>query len=190
LTPGREIVVTAPTGQRHETWFNALSYLLLRTEQERNVADDTINEEELDEFAPPNPGSFSFRRSVSRMTGRSAARSQVRRSLSSYHSRSRPSSPTKSAHNPSPSHELHPHSHSHVPRQLWIHARPHVFLHPQVPHRKPTRFLQLCPTTRRSKLSQPPLGPHRRHHRRRRPQRQHLQRLCSGRQRRGPACCH
>jgi hypothetical protein len=100
LTPGREIVVTAPTGQRHETWFNALSYLLLRTEQERNVADDTINEEELDEFAPPNPGSFSFRRSVSRMTGRSAARSQVRRSLSSYHSRSRPSSPTKSAHDP------------------------------------------------------------------------------------------
>ena len=100
LTPGREIVVTAPTGQRHETWFNALSYLLLRTEQERTVADDTINEEELDEFAPPNPGSFSFRRSVSRMTGRSAARSQVRRSLSSYHSRSRPSSPTKSQHDP------------------------------------------------------------------------------------------
>jgi len=98
LTPGREIVVTAPTGQRHETWFNALSYLLLRTEQERGVADDTIDEEELGEFAPPNPGSFSFRRSVSRMTGRSAARSQVRRSLSSYHSRSRPSSPTKSQH--------------------------------------------------------------------------------------------
>ena len=100
LTPGREIVITAPTGQRHETWFNALSYLLLRTEQERTVADDTINEEELDEFAPPNPRSFSFRRSVSRMTGRSAARSQVRRSLSSYHSRSRPSSPTKSQHDP------------------------------------------------------------------------------------------
>jgi hypothetical protein len=102
LTPGREIVVTAPTGQRHETWFNALSYLLLRTEQERNVADDTIDEEELGEFAPPNPGSFSFRRSVSRMTGRSAARSQARRSLSSYHSRSRPSSPTKSQHETTP----------------------------------------------------------------------------------------
>jgi hypothetical protein len=102
LTPGREIVVTAPTGQRHETWFNALSYLLLRTEQERNVADDTIDEEELGEFAPPNPGSFSFRRSVSRMTGRSQARSQARRSLSSYHSRSRPSSPTKSQHETTP----------------------------------------------------------------------------------------
>jgi hypothetical protein len=91
LTPGREIVFTAPTGQRHETWFNALSYLLLRTEQERNEADDTINEEDIDEFAPPNPGAFSFRRSVSRMTGRS----QTRRSMSSYNSRSRPASPNK-----------------------------------------------------------------------------------------------
>jgi hypothetical protein len=91
LTPGREIVFTAPTGQRHETWFNALSYLLLRTEQERNEADDTIDEEDIDEFAPPNPGSFSFRRSVSRMTGRS----QARRSMSSYNSRSRPASPSK-----------------------------------------------------------------------------------------------
>jgi hypothetical protein len=91
LTPGREIVFTAPTGQRHETWFNALSYLLLRTEQERNEADDTINEEDIEEFAPPNPGAFSFRRSVSRMTGRS----QTRRSMSSYNSRSRPASPNK-----------------------------------------------------------------------------------------------
>jgi hypothetical protein len=91
LTPGREIVFTAPTGQRHETWFNALSYLLLRTEQERNEADDTINEEDIEEFAPPNPGAFSFRRSVSRMTGRS----QARRSMSSYNSRSRPASPNK-----------------------------------------------------------------------------------------------
>lgn len=91
LTPGREIVFTAPTGQRHETWFNALSYLLLRTEQERNEADDTIDEEDIDEFAPPNPGYFSFRRSVSRMTGRS----QTRRSMSSYNSRSRPASPNK-----------------------------------------------------------------------------------------------
>ena len=91
LTPGREIVFTAPTGQRHETWFNALSYLLLRTEQERNEADNIIDEEDMDEFAPPNPGYFNFRRSVSRMTGRS----QTRRSMSSYNSRSRPASPNK-----------------------------------------------------------------------------------------------
>ncbi|KZF22947.1 hypothetical protein L228DRAFT_268315 [Xylona heveae TC161] len=31
VTPGRAIKCTAATGQRHETWFNALSYLLLRT---------------------------------------------------------------------------------------------------------------------------------------------------------------
>jgi len=31
VTPGRSIKFTAPTAQRHETWFNALSYLLLRT---------------------------------------------------------------------------------------------------------------------------------------------------------------
>lgn len=35
VTSGRSIKFTAPTAQRHETWFNALSYLLLR-----NTADD------------------------------------------------------------------------------------------------------------------------------------------------------
>lgn len=90
VTPGREIVFTAPTGQRHETWFNALSYLLLRTEQERGEAEDTINEEDLDEFNPGQMSSSPFVRSISRMTGRSS-----RRSLSSYNSRSRPGSPTK-----------------------------------------------------------------------------------------------
>ena len=81
VTPGREIVFTAPTGQRHETWFNALSYLLLRTEQEKNEAEDTVNQEDIDEFNP-SFGS-NFRRSVSRMTGRSTSRL----SLSSYNSR-------------------------------------------------------------------------------------------------------
>lgn len=98
ITPGREIVFTAPTGQRHETWFNALSYLLLRSEQERNEADDTINEEDIDEFNPGRtPGSGftnTFTRSISRMTGRSQS---ARRSMSSYNSHSRPSSPTKGA---------------------------------------------------------------------------------------------
>ncbi|KAG5935027.1 hypothetical protein E4U53_000544 [Claviceps sorghi] len=34
ISPGRTIKFTCTTGQRHETWFNALSYLLLRTGQE------------------------------------------------------------------------------------------------------------------------------------------------------------
>ncbi|KAK6424708.1 hypothetical protein LTR81_002739 [Elasticomyces elasticus] len=91
VTPGREIVFTAPTGQRHETWFNALSYLLLRTEQEKQEATDTMNDDDLAEF---NPG-FSLRRSISRIAGRNG--SQSRASLSSYNSQAtrRTSSPRK-----------------------------------------------------------------------------------------------
>lgn len=90
ITPGREIVFTAPTGQRHETWFNALSYLLLRTEQEKVEAEDGFDQDDIEEF---NPG-FSIRRSISRMTGRE--RSQSRQSMSSYNSRTtRTSSPVK-----------------------------------------------------------------------------------------------
>jgi Meiotic cell cortex C-terminal pleckstrin homology len=33
ITPGRKVKFTAATGQRHETWFNALSYLLLRGQE-------------------------------------------------------------------------------------------------------------------------------------------------------------
>lgn len=88
VTPGREVVFTAPTSQRHETWFNALSYLLLRTGQDKAEAEDEFDQDDVDEF---NPG-FSIRRSISRMTGRS----QSRISLSSYNSRTtRTSSPNK-----------------------------------------------------------------------------------------------
>lgn len=84
VTPGREIVFTAPTGQRHETWFNALSYLLLRTEREKSEASDTIDQSDMDEF---NPGiGRTVRESIGRMTGRSQSR-QSRASLSSYNSR-------------------------------------------------------------------------------------------------------
>ncbi|OQO10987.1 hypothetical protein B0A48_05242 [Cryoendolithus antarcticus] len=108
VTPGREIVFTAPTGARHETWFNALSYLLLRTGEERDkdVGEDTgaITEDDIAEF---NPGArerrstdyrsdnenhglgFSIKRSLSRLTNR--------QSFSSYNSRTtaRTASPTK-----------------------------------------------------------------------------------------------
>ncbi|KAF2164594.1 hypothetical protein M409DRAFT_67733 [Zasmidium cellare ATCC 36951] len=91
ITPGREIVFTAPTGQRHETWFNALSYLLLRTEREKSEAEDVIDQDDIDEF---NPGiGRQVRRSISRIAGRSQSR-QSRTSLSSYNSRTtRTSSP-------------------------------------------------------------------------------------------------
>lgn len=58
LTPGRAVKFTAATGQRHETWFNALSYLLLRTAAEGTVGDrdeaaaGALTREDVDEFNP------------------------------------------------------------------------------------------------------------------------------------------
>ncbi|THX27821.1 hypothetical protein D6D10_09352 [Aureobasidium pullulans] len=81
VTPGREIVFTAPTAQRHETWFNALSYLLLRTGSERE--NEEMTQDMVDEFNPTM-------RSQSRNTVR------TRMSLSSYNSRTtRNSSPQR-----------------------------------------------------------------------------------------------
>ncbi|KAF2718055.1 hypothetical protein K431DRAFT_349051 [Polychaeton citri CBS 116435] len=107
VTPGRDIIFTAPTGQRHETWFNALSYLLLRTEREKAEAEDEVNEEDLEDFNPNGSGGI-IGRSISRMTGRSA-RSRSRTSLSSYNSRTtRASSPhmySSLAHRQSQAHQ-------------------------------------------------------------------------------------
>lgn len=56
ISPGRTIKFTCTTGQRHETWFNALSYLLLRSGNE-NAQDAeevaaNMSQEETDEFNP------------------------------------------------------------------------------------------------------------------------------------------
>ncbi|CAG8975325.1 hypothetical protein HYALB_00005655 [Hymenoscyphus albidus] len=77
MTPGRAVKFTATTGQRHETWFNALSYLLLRTGEDavndtHNLANDSLSRDDIAEF---NPG-----------FGNSASR-QGPASLSSYNSR-------------------------------------------------------------------------------------------------------
>ncbi|QDS74831.1 hypothetical protein FKW77_002696 [Venturia effusa] len=81
ITPGRSLKFTAPTAQRHETWFNALSYLLLRNNNDQED-DGGMTAEDVAEF---NPGFF---RSTSRATGRS------RMSVSSVISR-RTASPSK-----------------------------------------------------------------------------------------------
>ena len=71
ITPGRDVKFTATTGQRHETWFNALSYLLLRSGSDMSNSDPNhITAEDVAEF---NPG-----------FGRPAG---SRLSLSSYNSR-------------------------------------------------------------------------------------------------------
>ncbi|KAK0723737.1 hypothetical protein B0T21DRAFT_385936 [Apiosordaria backusii] len=56
ISPGRTIKFTCTTGQRHETWFNALSYLLLRTSNEgQSDAEEMaghITSADVDEFNP------------------------------------------------------------------------------------------------------------------------------------------
>jgi hypothetical protein len=74
VTPGRTVKFTATTSQRHETWFNALHYLLQRSgdeEQQKTEADEIQ-----DEFNPAQGN-----RSTSRQTGRS------RVSYASYNSK-------------------------------------------------------------------------------------------------------
>ncbi|KAL6880930.1 PH domain-containing protein [Trichoderma novae-zelandiae] len=83
ISPGRTIKFTCTTGQRHETWFNALSYLLLRTsnghdghlDAEEMAAD--LAREDADEFNPQ----FGGRRAANGTSRPSAP------SLSSYNSR-------------------------------------------------------------------------------------------------------
>lgn len=50
ITPGRSVKFTATTGQRHETWFNSLSYLLLRAGSGGEPGNITVGD--LDEFNP------------------------------------------------------------------------------------------------------------------------------------------
>ncbi|KAK5076660.1 hypothetical protein LTR64_005861 [Lithohypha guttulata] len=55
-TPGRKIKFTASTGQRHETWFNALSYLLHRNEDHVRTGEEAVNgnditQEDIAEFS-------------------------------------------------------------------------------------------------------------------------------------------
>jgi hypothetical protein len=46
ITPGRTLKFTAPTSQRHEMWFNALTYLLLRDGQDGTVEEPSNLEDE------------------------------------------------------------------------------------------------------------------------------------------------
>ncbi|OLN86027.1 Anucleate primary sterigmata protein A 1 [Colletotrichum chlorophyti] len=80
ISPGRTIKFTCTTGQRHETWFNALSYLLLRTadEGQSDVEEmaGNITQADVDEFNP------QYGRRAN-----STARPRPPPSLSSYNSR-------------------------------------------------------------------------------------------------------
>ena len=86
ITPGRSVKFTAQTSQRHETWFNALSYLLLRTGPEGSDGNGPTAED-LAEFNPTIMNS----RNSSRARG-------SRTSLASWRSGSRTQDPTLRSH--------------------------------------------------------------------------------------------
>ncbi|KAL4884098.1 hypothetical protein BJY04DRAFT_215533 [Aspergillus karnatakaensis] len=69
VSPGRRIRFTATTSQRHETWFNALSYLLVRNGPEDEEGENDVTLEDIDEF---NPGFRSRSRQTARMSVSSA----------------------------------------------------------------------------------------------------------------------
>jgi hypothetical protein len=73
VSPGRRVRFTATTSQRHETWFNALSYLLLRETNDNCEDNNSVTLDDINEFNPP-----SFR---------SGSRQTARMSFSSYNSR-------------------------------------------------------------------------------------------------------
>lgn len=82
VTPGRDIQFTAPTGQRHETWYMALSYLLTRKMEEEGGDEVEETQDSADHSGTPE-----------RYTGPRAASS-----LSSYnHRANRQTSPLRNA---------------------------------------------------------------------------------------------
>ncbi|KAF9894085.1 hypothetical protein FE257_009058 [Aspergillus nanangensis] len=64
VSPSRRVRFTATTSQRHETWFNALSYLLVRN-GENDEDENNVTLEDIDEF---NPGFRSRSRQAARMS--------------------------------------------------------------------------------------------------------------------------
>lgn len=70
ITPGRSVKFTAQTSQRHETWFNALSYLLLRTGPDGANSNANNNPGDLSDadVAEFNPGTYNKRSTRSRVS--------------------------------------------------------------------------------------------------------------------------
>ena len=88
VTPGRSVKFTAQTSQRHETWFNAISYLLLRTgiDGGTNNAGD-LTDTDVEEFNPQT--GYNRRSSRSRVSLASfrSSRAQNRQDQSRLSSR-------------------------------------------------------------------------------------------------------
>lgn len=89
VTPGRSVKFTAQTSQRHETWFNALSYLLLRTGADGTVTNNAagdLTDADVDEFNPQVGGkrrSTRSRISMASFKSNASANRELQNSLSS-----------------------------------------------------------------------------------------------------------
>lgn len=103
VTPGRTVKFTATTGQRHETWFNSLSYLLLRTSFGADASNgdfdngQNITSEDVDEFNPSygsNRRTGNTRISMSSYNSRTTNNTSPRRNLSSLSTRRPPPAPS------------------------------------------------------------------------------------------------
>ena len=77
VSPGRRIRFTATTSQRHETWYNSLSYLLVRGSEDDEEDPENITLEDIDEF---NPGFRSRSRGPARLSVSSAQSRPLRNS--------------------------------------------------------------------------------------------------------------
>ena len=117
ITPGRDVKFTATTGQRHETWFNALSYLLLRSGADQ--ADPGLTPDELAEFNPNVAGAGSTLRAGSRVS-LASHRSQSRTGGAGAGAAGMPARPQSRTHSRASSRDPSPSKRSSIP------AMPHA----------------------------------------------------------------
>ncbi len=83
ITPGRSVKFTAQTSQRHETWFNALSYLLLRTGPDgTDNTNDDLTDTDVNEFNPQNRRKSGSRVSLASFSSKRAQNRQDQTRLS------------------------------------------------------------------------------------------------------------
>ncbi|RVX68143.1 hypothetical protein B0A52_08284 [Exophiala mesophila] len=107
VTPGRRVRFTASTGQRHETWYNALKYLLVRGEDTNGEAytagNNEITRDDVNEF---NVNAAGY--------GATLVPNGSRMSLSSYNSRTTRGSVI---HRPSAAHGISSSSANRLPEE-------------------------------------------------------------------------
>lgn len=83
ITPGRSVKFTAQTSQRHETWFNALSYLLIRTGADgTNNGGDDFTDTDVSEFNPQTRRKSGSRVSLASFSSKRAQNKQDHARLS------------------------------------------------------------------------------------------------------------